>query len=514
MVEGHCNNVPESEIVDLFFKAHELIKQQVVWQNQISKELGTVKEQIKNVFDIALWKEKVKKFLPANFANDLFLKPKQERSRLTEALLGSLLKHFENEINTKQVSSSVLSYIFDSIFKDVIPSVMLQKQSRLDGRKFDEVRPISSEVAMLPCVHGSAIFQRGETQALACVTLGTGQDAQKIETLTGGAQERLFMLHYNMPPFSSGEVKPMRATGRREIGHGYLAETSFLNVLPSQEKFPYTIRSVVDILSSNGSTSMAAVCSTALALMDAGVPLQDVVSGIAMGLVQGQDGKYHVLTDILGDEDGFGLMDFKVTGTEKGIMAFQLDIKAKIGFTKELFVTALEQARKGRLHILHEMLKTLTSPRNQLSDLAPRVFAMHIPQDKIGALIGPGGKNIKEIVAKTNTQIDIEDDGTVKIYSKTGAAANEAELWIQTLVGDIPAGSVFNGTIKRISEFGLFVELVPGREGLVHVSTIDRNKQRNLDKLYKINDKLKVKVTNYDKETGRIRLSAPDLEKP
>jgi len=514
MVEGHCNNVPEAEILDLFFSAHELIKQQVVWQSEIAKELGVVKDKPSNAVDFTAWKNKIKDFLPKNFAQELFMKPIKGRRELAEGWIGSLLTNFSAEIAAKQVSASVISYLFDSLMKDSIPDLMLQRQSRLDGRKFDEVRPISSEVAVLPCVHGSAIFQRGETQALACITLGTGQDAQKIETLIGGAQERLFMLHYSMPPFASGEAKPMRGTSRRETGHGYLAETSFANVLPSQEKFPYTVRSSVDILSSNGSTSMAAVCSTALALMDAGVPIQDCVSGVAMGLVKGSDGSYEILTDILGDEDGFGLMDFKVTGTDKGIMAFQLDIKAKVGFTRDLFIKALEQARKGRLHILNEMRKTLIDPRKKLSDLAPRVMSIQIPQDKIGALIGPGGKNIKEIVAKTNTQIDIEDNGIVKIYSKSGTAAGEAESWIRTLVGEIASGTTFNGTIKRISEFGLFVELVPGKEGLVHISTIAREKQRDLDRLYKINDKLKVKVISHDKETGRIRLAAPDLEKP
>lgn len=514
MVEGHCNNASEAEMVDLLFKAHDEIKKQIDWQLEVAQALGVVKDPLDATIDWAGWKSKIQQYLPATFAEQIFAATKSERGEGLDKIKKDLLVNFEKQIEAKEVPASVLGYIFDSLIKDTLPDVLAAKQLRVDGRKFDQVRDIYTEVAPLPCVHGSAMFQRGETQAIASLTLGTGQDAQKIESLIGGAQERSFMLHYNFPPFATGEVKPLRPPGRREIGHGFLAETSFINVLPTQETFPYVIRSVVDVLESNGSSSMATVCATTMALMDAGVPIKEMVSGIAMGLVRDSSGKLHILTDILGMEDAFGLMDFKVTGTDNGIAAFQLDIKDKVGLPRELFEKALEQARTARLHILGEMRKVLAQPRTSLSDLAPRVATLTVPTDKIGLIIGPGGKNIREIISKTGTQIDIEDDGTVKIYSKDGESAAEAEAWIKILAGDIEPGSVFNGTIKRIADFGLIVELVAGKEGMVHISTIARTRQQDLDRKLRINDKLTVKVIGVDRETGRIRLVAPDLEKP
>jgi polyribonucleotide nucleotidyltransferase len=514
MVEGHCNNASEKELADLFFSAHEIIKKQVDWQLEIQKELGIQKAEIIDDIDWAHWKKRVTEVLPNDFLEQIFAATKVERSEGVDAIKQSIIEKFANEIKAEEVSESTIGYIFDSLIKEKLPDYIIKKQQRVDGRRFDEVRKISVEVGPLPCAHGSAVFQRGETQALASLTLGTGQDAQRVETLLGGEKERSFMLHYNFPPFATGEVKPIRGASRRDIGHGYLAESSFLNVLPPQSEFPYVIRSVVDILESNGSSSMATVCATALALMDAGVPIKSIVGGIAMGLMRDSEGNLHVLTDILGMEDGYGLMDFKVVGTEAGILAFQLDIKDKIGLPQELFIAALEQARKARLFIISEMKKVLAVPRPQIAETAPRVFMLKVPTDKIGMIIGPSGKNIREIVAKTGTQIDIEDDGTIKIYAKNKEAALEAENWIRTISGDIEIGSVYNGTIRRIADFGLIVELVAGKEGMVHISTIARTKQRDLDKLYKVGDKLVVKVMALDRETGRIRLVAPDLEKP
>lgn len=514
MVEGSCNNMPEAELIDLLFKAHEIIKKQIEWQVSIQKELNVTKvSEISNpLIDWKLWENNVKNFFSGNFVDEIFAEDKVLRSLAMDKLEKNLLEHYADDTKSGAISTSIIKYLFQSLIKEALPNAMAQKKLRIDGRKFDQIRNIASEVALLPSVHGSALFQRGETQALASVTLGTGQDAQRVETLLGGMQERLFMLHYNFPPFSTGEVKPMRGTGRREIGHGYLAETSFTNVLPSQESFPYTIRSVVDVLESNGSSSMATVCATTLALMDAGVPLTSMVSGIAMGLVQDSSGSLHVLSDILGTEDAFGLMDFKVTGTDVGIMAFQLDIKDPSGLSKELLTKALEQARVGRLHILNEMKKVLTEPRKTLSELAPRVTMLKVPQDKIGVIIGPGGKTIKEIIAQTGTQIDIEDDGTVKIFSKNTASAIEAESWIKILVGDIEVGAFFEGTIRRYAEFGIFVEIVAGKDGLVHISSINKNKQRDIEDEHPLNSKLRVQVVAYDAETGRVRLVAPELE--
>jgi polyribonucleotide nucleotidyltransferase len=513
MVEGNCNNLVEAEFIDLLFLAHDEIKKQIAWQLEIKAELGVVDQPVVDTLDLAHWKKSVKEALPADIDTALLAATKAERSEGLDTLKKTVVAKFAEDIEAKKVSEAVIGYLFDSLVKEILPDLLARKQERVDGRKFDQVRPIFSEVGLLPCVHGSAVFQRGETQAISSVTLGTGQDAQRVEMLLGEDLERSFMLHYNFPPFATGEVKPSRGASRRDIGHGYLAESSFLNVLPTQTEFPYVIRSAVDILESNGSSSMATVCSTTLALMDAGVPLKEMVGGIAMGLIRDSSGKFHILTDILGMEDAFGLMDFKVTGTERGILAFQLDIKDKLGLPRELFVQALEQARKARLHILGEMKKTLDAPRKQLSEYAPRVFAFKIPTDKIGLIIGPSGKNIKEIIAKTGTEIDIEDDGTVKIYSKNSAAAAEAESWIKTLSGDLEVGSVYNGTVKRVAEFGLIVELVFGKEGMVHISTIARNKQNDLDRIVKLNDKLVVKVIAVDRETGRVRLVAPDLEK-
>lgn len=514
MVEGHCNDLKEEELIDLLLQAHELNQEIINWQLEIQKELGVQKVQPPATIDWELWTEKVKEVFTSEAAESLFASSKDDRSDAMDAIQDKINKHFATDIEAKTVTPAILSSVFESILKNLMPDLMAKKGTRVDGRRFDEVRPIYSEVSTLPCAHGSSLFQRGETQALASLTLGSGQDAQKIESLIGGMQERSFMLHYNFPPFATGEVKPIRGTGRREIGHGYLAETSFYNVLPDQEKFPYTVRSVVDVLESNGSSSMATVCSTTLAMMDAGIPIKAMVSGTAMGLMRDSQGKFHVLTDILGFEDAFGLMDFKVTGTEKGIMAFQLDIKDKVGLPREVLVKALEQALKARLHILDEMRKTMTTHRPELSALAPRITAIKIESDKIGTLIGPGGKTIKEIVAKTGTQIDIEDDGTVKIFSKDQASAQEAESWIKALVGDLEVGSVFNGTIRRFTEFGIFVEVAPGRDGLVHISTVAKSLQRDLERNYRLGDKLTVKITAYDKETGRIRLVAPELEKP
>lgn len=513
MVEGNCNEVPEEELLDLLLEAHEFIKKQIDWQLEIKRALGVKEEVPAAPYDWEFWKEQIKKALPANFVESFFQASKKTRSETINNTQNELYTKFSQEIKEGKISSAAIDFLFESLVKEILPEVVAKKKARLDLRGFDQVRPINCEVGLLPCTHGSSCFQRGETQALASLTLGTAQDAQKVETVLGGVQERSFMLHYNFPPFATGECKPLRGASRRDIGHGYLAESSFANVLPSQETFPYTTRLVVDVLESNGSSSMATTCATTLALMDAGVPIKSMISGVAMGLLRDKANNYYILTDILGDEDAFGLMDFKVTGTEKGIMAFQLDIKDKVGLPREVFIKALEQAKQGRLHIMKEMQKVISEPRKQLSDNAPRVLYFKVPTDKIGAIIGPAGKVIKEIIAKTATQIDISDDGGVRIYSKENKQAAEAEAWVKILAGDIEVGSKFNGIIRRIADFGVFVELVAGKEGLVHVSTISREKQKNFEDNYKIGDTLAVKVTAYDRETDRIRLVAPELEK-
>jgi polyribonucleotide nucleotidyltransferase len=511
MVEGNGDDLSEKDLIEALFHAHDEIKSQIIWQEDIAKELGLKKAETPGIDYWNEWEEKVRSHFKQESCEALFVSSKSERKEILKNLQQDTLHFFENEIDSGVISKSQVMYLFDTLLKEYLPNIVAKKNKRIDGRGFDTVRSIEASVSLLPSVHGSAVFRRGETQALASLTLGTAQDAQRVEGLEGESA-RTFMLHYNFPPFSTGEVKPIRGVGRREIGHGYLAERSFSYVLPSQEEFPYTIRSLVDVLESNGSSSMATVCATTLALMDAGVPIKGMISGIAMGLMKSSDGDVRILTDILGTEDAFGLMDFKVTGTEKGIMAVQMDIKAKAGLTKELLKDALEQARVARLHILDEMKKVLSSPRKELSSLAPRVSSFRIDTEKIGAGIGPSGKTIKEIIAETGTQIDISDDGMVRIYSPEGESARKAEAWIKTLVGEIEVGTTFEGKVRRVAEFGIFVELVPGKDGLIHISTIAREKQKTLPKNYKIGDLLKVKVIAVEAETGRIRLIAPELK--
>jgi len=514
MVEGHCNNIPESELVDLMFEAHALIQEQVQWQLDIQKEIGEKKVEIEDVIDWKVWEKNVVDALPDNYVASLFVDTKEERSSAMSNLRTLLTEKFSTEIKDGNITENLLMFIFDSLLKKELPDYVAKTGKRVDGRSMDKVRPITVDVGLLPCVHGSSVFKRGETQALSSLTIGTGQDAQKYDRLIGEVQEKTFMLHYNFPPFSTGEVRMIRGVGRREIGHGYLAENSFQNVLPKKDKFPYTVRSVVDILSCNGSSSMATVCATTMALMDGGVPISDMVGGIAMGLFKDSAGKSHVVTDILGLEDAFGLMDFKITGTQNGVMAIQMDIKEKAGLTKELLASALEQARAGRLHILGEMKKVMTEPRSNLSDLAPRVCMVQIDPEKIGAIIGPGGRIIKEIIAQTGTQIDIADDdsGSVMVYSKDVNSAKAAVRWIKILSGEVEVGATFQGIVRRIVDFGVFVELVPGKDGLVHISSIAKDKQRDIEKLCKLGSPLKVKVTRFDAQTGRINLEAPELK--
>jgi polyribonucleotide nucleotidyltransferase len=374
---------------------------------------------------------------------------------------------------------------------------------RIGGRRHDEVRAISCEVGLLPRVHGSALFTRGETQALVAATLGTADDEQRLELLSGQAFKK-FMLHYNFPPYAVNEAKPLRGPGRREIGHGVLAERALRGVLPDNDSFPYTIRVVSDILESNGSSSMASVCGGTLALMDAGVPIREPVAGIAMGLVK-EGEKVAVLTDILGDEDHLGDMDFKVCGTKTGITSIQMDIKIT-GLATEIMKSALEQARRGRLHILGEMLKVLPEPRKEISTYAPRITTIQIRPEFIKNVIGPGGKVIKDIIARTGTSINIEDDGRVDIASASSEAVQEAIAMIQALTREAEIGKIYLGTVRKIAEFGAFVELFPGTDGLVHISELSDKRVKSVGDVLKEGDEVMVKVISIDR-SGKIRLS-------
>jgi polyribonucleotide nucleotidyltransferase len=387
--------------------------------------------------------------------------------------------------------------------EEQVRSKIVAENLRIDGRGFKEIRPITCEVSVLPRTHGSSLFTRGQTQSLAVTTLGTGEDEQMIEALEG-EKYKSFMLHYSFPPFSVGETGPVRGPGRREIGHGALAEKALLAVIPSKEKFPYTIRVVSEILESNGSSSMATVCAAALSLMDAGVPIKDTVAGIALGLIKEGD-KALILTDIAGLEDHFGDMDFKVAGTRLGMTAVQLDLKID-GISVDLLARCLSDAKEARMIILDKMNSALPRPRESLSSYAPRIDVLKINTEKIGELIGPGGKNIKAIIAATGASVDIKDDGTVLVGSTDAAKSEAAIKMIKAITDDVEVGRIYIGKVKRIMPFGAFCEIAPKKEGLVHVSELSDKFVKNVDEVVKLGDEIKVKVVGID-ELGRINLS-------
>lgn len=507
MVEGSTNELSEHEFVDIMFQAHDKIKRQVEWQLEIKKELAIEKVAANDAYGWDAWTQLVGQFLTEDRVGRMYTDNKYERYACIDQMQDDFTQQHQEKIESDQVPLSVIQYIFTQELQDKLSQFIFKLNKRVDGRSFDQVRSIAVEVGLLPYTHGSALFTRGNTQALATVTLGSGQDEQRIDTLMAeDADEGSFMLHYNFPPFATGEVKPMRGTSRRETGHGYLARSAFRFLRPTQEEFPYTIRVVADILESDGSSSMATACVTTMSLMQAGVPIKKMVAGVAMGLLERAEGGFMPLTDISGFEDAFGLMDFKVVGTDNGITAIQMDIKYKGGLPREVFEKALEQARIGRIHILDEMRKVMSSPSTTLSDLVPKVITVNIIPDKIGAIIGSGGKTIREITETTGTSIDIESDGLVKIFGGPEAQVDLAVKWVKTLAGQIDKGSIFEGKVRRIVDFGIFVELVPGFDGLVHVSNIPRDLQRNFMQTIKTNDVVKVEVLDHDDATGRTSL--------
>ena len=436
MVEGSANEISETEFLDAIFIAHDKIKQQVVWQKNIVRELNVEKQTIVDKFDWQAWTDRARAILSdeeiKNFCNK---SNKSERNAVTAELKSKFFKAYDKEFTELAISSTYLEYVFDSAMKETLTNYILKTGKRVDQRNFDQVRNVTTEVGLLPFNHGSALFHRGGTQALVSVTLGGGQDEQRVEDLMGEGLDKTFMLHYNFPAFSVGEVKPNRGPSRRDVGHGHLAASAIKQVLPDKEVFPYTIRIVSDILSSDGSSSMATVCGSTMGLMQAGVPIRKMVSGVAMGLLMGKDNSFQVLTDISGIEDAFGMMDFKVAGTADGITAIQMDIKHKGGLERKVFEQALAQAKDGRLFILGKMREVMTEPNKELSELVPQVFTLKVPTDKIGAIIGSQGKIIKDIIEKTGTTIDIEDDGSVKIYGHPGPKTEQAISWVKILGG-------------------------------------------------------------------------------
>lgn len=509
MIEGSASELAEADFVDAMFQAHEYIKKQIIWQRGVQADYGTERRQVVDTFGLQAWEARAKSFLTDEIVSTLFVVDKVERSKKRGEIAAAFEAAFATELEASGTSKSIIDYAFDKVLKALLNELVFKRGHRIDLRDFTTVRKISTEVGLLPCNHGSALFTRGRTQALVSVTLGGGQDQMRVDGLMG-EKTKPFMLHYNFPSFSVGEARPSRGPGRRDIGHGYLALSAIERMLPDQEKFPYTIRVVSDILESDGSSSMATVCGTTMGLMQAGVPMIKMVGGVAMGLLMSKDAKFHVLTDIAGDEDAFGFMDFKVAGTVDGITAIQMDIKYKGGLSRAIFEQAMEQARQGRIHILGEMQKVMSTPNQKLSELVPQIVSLRIPKDKIGAVIGSGGKVIREIIEQTGTAIDIEDDGLVKIFGHPGPLLDKALALVKMLSGQVEVGSRHVGVIKRIAEFGIFVELAPGQDGLVHVSTIPRAQQNVIMNQFKEGDKVTVDIIDYEKASGRIRLKIVD----
>ena len=506
MVEAGAKEVGEEHIVKALEAAHAAIKDMVDAIDELAKVCGKPKTTVEaRAIGADVYREVEEKiFVPLSEA--MRIRGKLESYERVDQVLDDLVASIpEGEVQRKTEAKAIFKELKEKVLRDEI----LERGRRLDGRAFDEIRPIWSEVGLLPRTHGSAVFTRGETQALVTTTLGTSDDQQKIEMVDGETYKR-FMLHYNFPPFSVGEVAFMRGPGRREIGHGALAERALLPMMPAEDKFPYTVRVVSDILESNGSSSMASVCGGSLSMMDAGVPLKAAVAGIAMGLVMNETtGKYAVLTDIAGAEDHYGDMDFKVAGTADGVTALQMDIKVT-GVTTVIMTAALAQARKGRLEILETMKQTLAASRADVSACAPRIVTIRIPVDKIRDVIGPGGKMIRSIIERTGVKIDVEDDGQVNVASADDASARKAIAIIQELTATAELNKTYMGKVQRITDFGAFVEIMAGTDGLLHVSEIARHRVKDVRDELEEGQQLLVKVISID-PSGKIRLSRKAL---
>jgi polyribonucleotide nucleotidyltransferase len=501
MVEAVAKEVSEETILEAIQHGHNEIRKIIAAEKELFARLGIKKREVTPpARDEALYREVAGKVeTQLHEAMDTSKYIKQESHRKIAALRKELVESYPEEDETKRREAK---HYFDALEERLFRDDVLVKRQRADKRPFDQVRQITCEVGLLPRTHGSALFTRGETQALVTATLGTGEDQQRLDVLEGESF-KTFMLHYNFPPFSVGEVKMLRGPGRREIGHGALAERALGSLLPDAQTFPYTIRVVSDILESNGSSSMATVCGGCLALMDAGVPVKAPVAGIAMGLVKEGD-KYAILTDIAGAEDHYGDMDFKVAGTKDGITALQMDIKTT-GITPQIMSEALQQAKAGRLHVLGKMLEALPEPRTAISAYAPHIYTLQINRQKIGELIGPGGKVIRGIVEQTGAKIDVEDDGKVNVAAVDEAAANKALKMIRDLMAEAELGKTYLGKVVRLADFGAFVEIFPGTDGLLHISEVAENRIRDIRDELKEGDQLLVKVISI--EGNKIRLS-------
>ncbi len=509
MVEGGASEASEAEVIDALMFAHREAQPIIELIERMRAAVGKPKREWAAATLDPQVASRIKDLADGELAKATRVVNKKARYEGYSEIKKKVAETLKAELGEEKYKSieNLVKNEFEERKAHVVRTMVIEEKIRIDGRDGRTIRPIVTEAGLLPRVHGSALFQRGETQAIVATTLGTTADEQKIDSLLGETWKR-FYLHYNFPPFSTGETKPMRGPGRREIGHGALAERALSKVMPPADKFPYTIRIVSETLESNGSSSMAAVCGGCLSLMDAGVPVKAPVAGIAMGLImEGQ--KYAILSDILGDEDHLGDMDFKVCGTSRGITAIQMDIKIS-GLSREILERALDQAREGRLHILGKMAETLPAARPELSKWAPRITSVKVKPDQIRLIIGPGGKTIKGIVDQTGVSIDVEDDGTVNVASADPDAVKRALDIIKGLTAEPEVGATYRGTVKRIADFGAFVEILPNVDGLVHISELAHERIERVEDVVKEGDELEVKVISIDRE-GRVRLSRREL---
>jgi len=505
MVEGGAKEISEEELLGAIEFAEPFIRRIIEVQKEIVREAGKPKKAfVEPPVDAAL-SQAVKELAYPLYRQACFVPGKLARQDALEAASTQVIEKIQGQFG-EETAPHVYD-ILEEVEKDIVCTAILEEGRRADGRGTKEVRPISIEINLFPRTHGSALFTRGETQSLAITSLGTVNDEQRFDDIEGEGTKN-FMFHYNFPPFSVGEVKSDRGPGRREIGHGRLAERAIVPMMPDKTEFPYTIRVVSEITESNGSSSMASVCAGTLSMLSAGVPLKESVAGVAMGLVS-KGGKFAVLTDILGSEDHLGDMDLKVAGTRNGITAFQMDVKVS-GISKSLMKAALDQAREGRVHILDKMGETLKGPVTTISAYAPKILTLRIPIDKIGSLIGPGGKTIRGIIEQTGANVWVEDDGSVTVSSKDDEQARRAYDYIRRLTEDVEVGKVYEGQVKRIMDFGAFIEVLPGKEGLCHISQLDHVRVGKVSDVVKVGDILQVKVTEID-NMGRINLSRKEV---
>ncbi len=512
MVEGGAHEVSEDDMLGAIETAQPVIREICEAQTKMRELCGKEKLPLMEIEEEDLgWLESVKEYAYPLEKEASFVKGKMNRGNALSKVHADVREKFASLIAEDEKRPAQIDKMFEDMEYNILRASILDDGVRTDGRKVTEIRPITCEVGVLPCTHGSALFTRGETQSLAVTTLGTVNDEQLFDNIDGDKTYSNFMLHYNFPPYSVGECGRL-TTGRREIGHGHLAQRALEAVVPKKDAFPYTVRVVSEIMESNGSSSMASVCGGCLSLMDAGVPISKPVAGIAMGLItEGADySRYVILSDILGEEDHLGDMDFKVAGTKDGITAFQMDIKIA-GVTPEIMRKALNQAKEGRMHILSIMAEALPAPRSEISELAPKILTVKVPEDKIGAVIGTGGKTIRSVAEQSGAEINIDDDGTVMIYGKNNAAAQDAKRLVLAIVEEPEEGKIYHGKVLRIVDFGAFIEILPGKEGLCHISKLSKGRVKNVSDVLQVGQEVDVKLIEIDR-MGRLNLSYIDAQ--